>query len=592
MKQIPRTRLSLRRNLIAVSVAAILFGVAASAYAWWRETPSLFSLLPANTVGMAEVDAPWVWKASAKYRDQSQVKQMMLAMEMVTNINIEKDVLPWAGHIGAAYIPEGDKNAEPTGALFFEVRDLPSFGKSFIQFQNLTAKQASQKWKSANYKGVEIFTLNSGSASIETTMLKSWFIVGTAPAVKDVIDTYQGNAPSLEKSEAWSAALNTLSEDKSFAAAFDCGKLITKMEPNAAGAESLNNMKKFTQLVEAISLTDKGDGLRMDVGLAPTSPEMKDYMANCAKIQRPVSPDQFKQIPNDATAAFVSGGLQPGWETAVNQMLQVFGKQLNEPFSKDLPVPINIKKVVSLGISLIKPFTHGGTTSIIANKQDGVGVYVTGQTDSPEKAADAADRLQLFLRAYTLDVDEHDGVYTVDLASLIPAKTLPFDLSPEFAASGDTLKFVSSRKLLDLPKGQSKLQFPAGAEGAISVSVGNFDFLQMLPQTPDVTKVVDSLKISNANWACYSNQAVDGSYESGTIIINNWDYHDGIDTVVKIIADENAAEAKRAAEQQRARAAEVRAAHAKAAAKAKAAKSKLHHKTSTKKTHAKAKVKK
>jgi hypothetical protein len=581
-------RLNLRRNLIIIGIVAALFSATLSAYAWWRETPSLLSLAPNTAVGIAEVDAPWWWQASAQLRDQKNLKQGLKSFETASSLSIEKDILPWAGHVGGILLPNAQKYGSPHFALFFEIKDLPSFGRTLLQFQKTTGGPSGKKWKTQLYHGCEVTSLGE---DVESTIIKSWFVIGEPSTVKQVIDTYSGSIPSLETSEGWKTALNQIPDDKALFFGMDYSKFLTMTLP--AGKDGTPQgmtpeIMKMSHFVEGVSLSATESGLRFDVAAVPTSPELKSMMAKQAQAIRPVTAAHFKQIPSDATAAFVFGGFGPTWEEVANQNLKLIDNLPASSIPQGLPFGLTPKKIGSIAISFIKPYSEGGALSVVANRQNGVGVVFSGLTPSADKAQNTADGLQLLLQIFGMSADSHDGIYSVKLPASVGS--LPFDLSPSFKTEDTVLRFSSSSKLLSDPIGATKLKFPAEAEGACGVAVGNFDFLDVVPKAPDVAKTLDMLKISNADWCFYSKTASDGSWSNGALVLNNWDYHNGLALMVKSMDDHDAAAAAAAAryrrqEIERQRSYELQRAKAKAAHK-NHPKSKI-----TRKAHRRAKTK-
>jgi len=547
MARVNRFRFSIKHKIIVLGVAAVVIAAAVAAYAWWRETPSLLSLLPSSTVGVAEIDAPWWWRASASARQRENVNGAILKFEKSQNISIERDILPWAGKMGGAVFLPTNASTEPNNELFFEIRDLPSFTRTLARFQSATAKLRNPKvpglkWSNHLYHSVEIYTLErADKVPIESTIIRNWFIIGDANAVNQTIDAWTGRIPSLSKSAEWNAALSNIPEHQQLWGGINSGKLLDYVTRQQKSSSSLfaasGQMLKLKQAVYVFSFADIGNGLRFDSASAPLSPELKHLTAVEHNAVTPVSAAQFKTIPNDATAAFIAGGVGPSWAQSVDQSMNILNMlptaaKGNSAASTLQP---NIKKIFTTIFDLCKPFTQGGTMSVVANKHNGIGLVISGQTSTTAKAKAAAANIASVLKTNGVDAVQSNGAYFVQLPGVPSKSDVPFDISPAFKANDNLVRLSTSKKLLDDPVGDTSFVLPAEASGAPFIGVGNFDFQQLIPRTPAAVSVMNTLKISSADWWTYGKTAPDGSWSKETFVIENWDYHNGVKCLLNLI---------------------------------------------------------
>jgi hypothetical protein len=306
------------------------------------------------------------------------------------------------------------------------------------------------------------------------------------------------------------------------------------MNPNQKNATLIKKM----QFVEAFSLADTGSGLRFDASVIPSSPEARAFFKNATASIHPVDPRALKQIPNDATAAMFSGGYLPAWSSMFNEDLSYLPAISGGAASNSLLFQRKENNPLFKLVTALKPFSQGMNISVVANHVNGVGLVFSGQTPSPAHAQKAAVYLNGILHDINIKTDTDAGVTSVDLENSglkSDLKKIPFDISPAFKANDNLLRVVSSKKLLSDPVGQTSLVWPKEAKSSNSVMIGNFNFIEMIPHTHGVVKVLNTLKISGADWYGYNDNAADGSWFHGAFVINNWDYLNGVQAIANMI---------------------------------------------------------
>jgi hypothetical protein len=528
-----------------LSIALLVGG--ACAYAVLTAAPSLTSLVPADTVGIATADAPWWWKAAEPVRGQAKVAEAITKFESDYSVDIEKDVLPWAGHVSVALT--GDAAApKPDILIYVEVRDwdkfLAMFGKVRDRFQ---ATQKGGKWTDTIYSGAHIqgFLDEKGKPIFETTIIGSWLVLGTPNAPRKAVDVWQNRKPSILKSAAWSSVINHLPEDS----VLWCG--LNVATASSAGSKVASVKKPGSALVDSImgmSFTDMGNGIRWDSVNVPVTPHARNLWASLAHGSVKVSPDALKMAPNDATMTVAMNNPNRWW-----QRMKIMSTDGMSP--KELHAYQKSIKGAKPVEDMLADFTGDTTLSVSLPDIMNVSFAIASKAATDVAAQNRVTRLAKSLRALGAPLYKSGNTWFIKTP---PSKGPGPVIAPAFKAAGSVVRLASTNKALNAPTGAPALVLPAEATGSDVIVVGNFKFLPMLAdqasamagaESKRATSARDAVKamdLDKAQWCVYGRGAIDGSLQQQAFIIQDWDWRTAFAKTLQIIVTEadNAAEGK------------------------------------------------
>jgi hypothetical protein len=540
-----------------VALAAV---AAAFAFLYVRQVPALEALIPEEAEGVAVVDAAWLWDASADVRALPEARRALEEVEREAGISLEQDVAPWIGLMGVAVLrTEGH---DPQAVALAQVRDWAAFARCQARLRSRPKRGAEETWTNSSYHGVELQRVEwkdkvSGEPEPPITLawVKGWALVGIGEgAVEKAIDTYQGRTASLQKNAAWTTAGSRLPRERVLWAGVDMRRVNAAFdgEENSISPRRLRHArrraegrllrKKLSDTVVMSSLSDMGNGLRLDSVNAPRTEQGRAHWKKMEFGSRPVSGALLAQVPRGTTAALLLSDPNALWQNLKSLAMEgMDSSAAREEAEKSL-------RELAPAEAILKQFTGDFGVALIARPGSGFGLVALAQGKGAEPVRRAASDLSAWLEKNDQQLNKRNDLYTfaegTTGSEVKDGESFPF--TPCFGSRNDLLVASTHPEWLDDARagaGEVRLAFPAGAEQADLVLTGTFQALDSLLSDsdradradraaaslgPGMAHAIRDLGLQRAQWGAWLAGDREGRWQQATLTVTDWPWRDAL----------------------------------------------------------------
>lgn len=483
--------------LIAVALLALL---APGGHA--APPAALSSFIPLDSPGAASIDVPWLWQSAAPFRQIPEIGKGVQAAQEAMGLSFEQDLLPWVGQM--AVIITGVAPDGSGCAICLQIRDgdhmLESARVEAILRKMLPGGDKAI-WTAMDYKGVAIWRteIPQGRSvlKVATATLDGWFVIAIGDGViRKVIDTRKGDNPSLAQHPSFARAMDSLPADGVGMVYVNGQGILAQVQKGDADAALRLKDSELGKFFVAGVITAPENDLRFDAVYCTTAANTRAVLKQLNADAGRVTGAALTQLPGDAFATLLLPNPDK-WVEAVKQLM------LNAAPDDDARQALQQGMAEMDGVrAVLRQFTGELGAGAVWRENQGFGVTVAGQTDTPADATTAAAAIGAFLKLQHLPVAEKDGLYTIP-ATQNDAPTFPMLLC--WRARRQWLVGASHPDWLAKPGDQPALVLPDSAKNASLVAFGDFSFLPTMMKSmhvgDDVLAMLSANKLMLGKWA-------------------------------------------------------------------------------------------
>ncbi len=484
-------------GLFAVIISAFfLLGLAASA----APNKSLYSLIPLESPVTASVDVPWLWQSTTNFRRNDAVSNGLHAAEAALGLSFEHDVLPWAGQ--AAFAVTDVRQDGPAWALFLQIRAADHMlGSARVEalLQTMLGGRSSVTWAAMDYKGVAIrhTEIHQGRSvvKIATATLDGWLIITFGDGViRKVIDTRNGDTPSLETHPAFARAMGRLPAGAGGQFCINGHGMLAQLQQHDAGAARRLQDTELGKSFLAGALTYPGDNLQLDTIYCSLSPKTQATLKQLRADVGTVSGASLAQLPEGTFATLLISNPDK-WVGAVQQLLL------------DAAGDADARNKIMQGFAsidglrgVLKCCTGELGVGIAWRDGNGIGVSLAGQTGTTDNATAAAADFSSFLEKLHLQVEQQHSLYTLPVTK---GGGGIFHTLLCWTTRGQWLLAASHPTWITQPAATPSLVLPASANDVNLAAFGDFSFLPSLMKSmgADDTVLAKYAPMWRGQWA-------------------------------------------------------------------------------------------
>ncbi|MEM7579381.1 MAG: DUF3352 domain-containing protein [Cyanobacteria bacterium P01_A01_bin.80] len=233
------------------------------------------------------------------------------------SISYDKDLKPWVGGVMVAVLPPSpvqpaqnkpQSSAEPNILMVVGIKDKVQA----LSFTNKLKQQKNVKIEEIKYKGQTIQeTQGKGSPTYSTILNDRVLFSPSQSAVKQAIDTSQGEPSFLRKTGASQVMENNLKLDNTLAQVYvpDYPSMVQKLIATNSQAQqippqTLEQLKQVKSFVAGVGVDDNGLRVKANANLD----------AQRVKFQYQKTPGKvLSQLPQDTIALISGGGISQWW---------------------------------------------------------------------------------------------------------------------------------------------------------------------------------------------------------------------------------------------------------------------------------------
>jgi len=466
------TRHQIRGVLLLATVLVLLaLGVPAA------QAGSLYSMVPLDSPVAGSVDVPWVWKATAKYRENEMINSVLQGAQQSLGLSFENDLLSWVGQAG--FTITEIRNDDPAMALFFQIRDpehmvAPAKVATVVQTLLGDAKKTIN-WVPMDYKGIAIrraeIAQGKSVLKLATATVDGWLVITIGDgAIRKVIDAHNGDIASLEKHPLFARATGGLPADAVGQVCVNGQGIVAQIgKTDAEVAKELQN-SELSKFFIAGALSYPDENLVIDANYCTASPTTQATLKELRADAGTVSGASLAQLPAGAFAAVLITN-PDRWINAVEQFFLDATRDKNE------------KQWVREGFAQIDDLRNilkrcGGEVGVgISYREDkGFGITLAGETYSGKEATGGATAIESFMKKMAMTVEKKDDLYTLpstkgDMTSF--ATLLCWTTREQWMVGASHPEWMK-------PAARPMMTLPASAKGASLAAFGDLSFLPSL----------------------------------------------------------------------------------------------------------------
>ncbi|HEX2949162.1 MAG TPA: DUF3352 domain-containing protein, partial [Armatimonadota bacterium] len=450
-------------RMLNIFALILMLGVHALA----AQTTSFYGLVPQDTPVAMSVDIPWLWNVTANIRHASGWQET----EKSSGFSTERDVLPWAGQ--AAIAITGTQDSGPTWAIYLQIRDADHMIDAAHMetiVQKMLAGHSKVTWLSLDYKGVAIrrFELlrNMSVLKVATATIDNWLVVTIGDGViRKVIDTRQGDSPSLTTHQSFTKAMGGLPVDVVAEFCVNGQGIYTQLQQSDATiAQKLQN-SELCKFFLAGSTAQSGDSLQSDLIYCTSSPTTQKTLKQLRADAGTVTGDSLTQLPKGTSAVMLVKNPDK-WVGAVEQIAIDSASDtkeqtmLRQGFARYGKLREALQRCPGeLGIGV------GWPTGKI------LGLTMAGQAASGNDANTAANDLSEYLKGMKVIVSKANTLYTLPKTKS-PGVLMCWEARKQwliFATHPDWMKPATT-----------PLTLPASVNNANLAALGDYTYLPQL----------------------------------------------------------------------------------------------------------------
>ena len=519
-----------RRWLWVIAAAAVLLlCVLGGVYAWWSRSPPLEALLPADTAAVVSVDTPWWWRTSASLRAQPQVREAIARAEKEAGLSFEDDVAPWVGQVGVAVLKADESH--PQIVVCARVRDYAAFARCLARLRSRAESRGKGgAWTDSSHDGVSLqgTTAHSGGGpglTIKGGFVRGWIIVGIGDGAEEkALDAWSGRTPSLASSAVWKKVLALLPP----APVFWMGGDTHALSSSPAQARAWND-QPYAQNVAVSALSDKGDGLEMDVVNCPKTDAGRAFWRKIKGGAQPVTGEALARLPDSTAVAMLVNDPGGWWERTRARAEEAMDADQRAQFNQALAQAGPLQEI-------LRHFSGQCAAGAQWQTGHGFGLVTTAEADGPAAPEKAASDLTAWVQKQGDPIRQDGSLRRLAKAEdYTPARGYSF--CPCWQPQDRWLTGGSDPDWLRAPSGHPALQFPTEAHQADFVVLGSFRALPALLDEqgarfgagPDTLAAVRRLGLEDAQWTAWLAMAPDGDWQRVSVSLRHWKWRPALD---------------------------------------------------------------
>lgn len=497
-------------SLIVLLSAFVLLGIAGHAAQGAEKNTALTSMIPLDSPAMISIDAPWVWKSSSDIRVIPEINKAIQTAEKTLDFSVEDDLLLWAGQT-ALVVTDIDATG-PSFALFVQVRDeakMIASPRLETLFQTIVPRQGKVSWLSMEYSGVAIrraeLPVDGAVIKLAIARLDNWLVITFGDGViRNIIDTYHGDEPSIMKHPSFVRAMDVLPKDT-------VGQVII----NGQGFLSLLKRRNIDSLLKVFdtklghffltgSVKETDTDILLDAMYCTTSPETQQVLKDLCTNAGVVTGASLTQTPTGAFATLLMHNPDKWIDAIETLILDLAG---DEKTRTDMQQ--GFQSIAGIR-SMLQSFSGELGINVAWRDDARFGVTLEGETASKDKATAAAAKITSFLKMQNIPVEQADVLASVP-ATKNNDKVFPILLC--WKAQQQWLLAASHPDWL-ASQASPAPALPDIAKDAQLAGLGDISFLPAIVKILlwDNMKIIDPaiLKMNFGHWACALKIAVDG----------------------------------------------------------------------------------
>lgn len=328
------------------------------------------------------------------------------------NINIEKDILPWAGGAGIAVFPSPETKDYQSIAII----GIKNKVKAYLFFRDFKEKRG-EKLIETKYQNISIFQLKSeDSMDLWLSVFNNLVVISDEEAtIKKVIDTYKGG-----ESLALNYPKKSLSSDSLISLYFPDYLQLLGSNLNdilgESGSELQNKWIKVNSLTTDVFVENHGLTLKTRVNLS------EPITVNNTPI-KPVSQRLLSHIPENSIFLMTGGQINQVWEEieaekkqipelndAINEVQNLTRQWLNLDLNKDVFGWLNGEFAFALSVNPNQP--------ILDNNLSGLILIETSDRTQGNQTLQTLENTARFLPFISLRKAEQDKINIVEWQNL------------------------------------------------------------------------------------------------------------------------------------------------------------------------------
>jgi len=519
-----------RRIRVLSGLLSLALVLAIGGYFAWQHylAAPLYSLVPRDSVGVASVDAAWLLKTSNDLRQLPQVRDALAKLEKDSGVTLAK-VAPWVGSIAVSIQEFNAGDDVPTGALYIQIRNKVVFARYAGQLHEVLDKYSKKQgvaWQKGEYRGISVERAQIAPVGeIAIAAVGGWLIVGRGKGVIErVIDARTGHAPSIAKDATWSKTLAQVPGHPIFMLGMD-GDSLERVLGNL-DSELAQKMKAsgLKDAAIAVSLSETGTGVQLDFTSATRSDTVRKRWQQLRQETGTVDGLALAQMPESTalTMLFARPGkwLEFSKEMALETAEGSDRDRIQQLFSGLAPL-----------LDHLNNYTGECGLGLTWHDKDGLGIILTGQTDSASAAEKTADSLRDKAESNMVQITR-DGPRCQLAMPEQNIDTMQMKVQPCWEAKEAWVRLSSHPTWLNTA-GPARIQVPSAARGASGLLVGKLSFLPAIlremgeraygDEKAMLTKLQE-LHLENADFCAWTKLHPKGESSTSSLLVNHLDW--------------------------------------------------------------------
>jgi len=279
--------------------------------------PEPEGLIPQNVLLVGTMDTPTLWPELAPMFQQPPLDQALPRLTQATGIDLEKDVLAWAGPLALSV---GNPMPIPSAALLIRIRDGPAFEAGWQKIRAAVEKHSGGKFQEKRYEGCPISVLSiptgqgpMGSTSVEVALaqVRGYAVVGFgSAAVQEIVDVGRGKKPSLARQESFAAVRKEFPPDPALLFTMDYSQLTSLMSMAPGMVPSPTLLQSLGGI--GMAVVEEPERARLEVVAVATGEEAKALFRRAAELG-PVRGSTLTYVPETALGVYLYHNLAGQW---------------------------------------------------------------------------------------------------------------------------------------------------------------------------------------------------------------------------------------------------------------------------------------
>jgi len=469
--------------VVVVGLLVLVWVGAGGFYLWWKRTPPLEALLPQNVALVVAADAAWWWDALKDLRQQPDVRRVLADVERDLGLSLEEDLFSWVGQVGVGVLGVGRRYPElPELVVCAQVRDWRALLDRITQLRSKAEKKAEASWSETSYNGVSLYRMTvrrryQSDVVVEAGVVKGWVIVGIGEgATEKVIDAWQGRAPSLKQSAAWTQAFAHLPSQRVAWWGMNAQELLRESANSedsvgffGLGSVELSLLSLLSfDSVTVTALRAESDGLQLHEVSVPLSEETRNLLRELKAKMKPLQGNVLQRLP-EGTVFAVAFSNPDGWveyfETAMREVVRARGERYEMDFLER-----DLREIEPLR-DVLRRFPGECGAALVWEERfrfRRFGFLLMGEAKSESAAREAAQDLARLWEREGERVETRGDFFT------LPNQGICWRVKDKW------LTLSTNPRWLWASLGESKLQLPKDSREAMVAGVGSLRFLPSL----------------------------------------------------------------------------------------------------------------